>query len=113
MLRIIRGLRCFQKKLKTLCGIDGDKLDGAQANTVGPRYCLPDGQPDPDRLYWFLGRPADVTSGFRAAKIRQTVHGGPALPREQVVAFGRRRAALQVWRPAEPEVCEHDRDDSI
>jgi len=68
---------------------------------------------NPDRSYYFLGWPADVPSGFRAAKIRQAVHGGPALPGEQIVTLGRRRAALQVRRPAGPEACEHDHRNSI
>jgi len=112
-----------------LCRIDlvavtisiGDKQFDWVANSVGPvkkqtprpPACLPDGQPDLDRPYYFLGWPADVPSGFRAAKIRQAVHSGPALPREQIVALGRRRAALQVPRPAGPEACEHDHRNSI
>lgn len=89
------------------------------ANSVGPvinngrRGRLLHGHPDPDRPYYFLGWSADVPSGFRAAKVRQTVDGGPALPGEQIVTLGRRRAALQVRRPAGPEACENDHRNSM
>jgi len=93
------------------CIWTGDNLSSAGKNERPDR--LSDGQLGPDRPYQFLGRPADVSSGFRAAKLGQTVHGGPALPREQIVALGRWRAALKVLRPAGPEACEHDHRNSF
>lgn len=83
-------------------------LFGRARRRSGQR-CRPrrsDGHAADERQYRFLGRPAHVLPVLRAAEVRQAVHGGPALPGEQVVPLGRRRAALQVRRSVRPEACE-------
>lgn len=65
-----------------------------------------DGQSAHQRQYGFLGRPANALAAFRATQVRETVHRGPALSREQVVTHRWRRAALQV-RASRPHACEH------